>query len=209
MKFAVSEVPESSAPSFAPVTAQSAVSTPVSETIRESFCVVPPPSRFIVAAVNVAWISRLSAPSMVASSTSTDISICPPPALISAATTTLPIALIVTAPPLVLIAPRFALPEVSPLAPAFIVTPPPPVVIDEPALNVTSPAPPDPSPAVSVRVLVLVIRVPLKSTVAEAPRESPTVIVSVAWISILVSPSAWRRPTDNVLSVVSGSLNAS
>ena len=198
-----------SVPASGVLTSQSAVSPPVNETIKESFCAVAPPSRFIVPAVSAAWISRLSVPSVSASSVSTEISICPPLALIFPATTTLPIALTVTVPPPVPIAPRVAVPDVSPLAPALIVTPPPPVVIDEPELNVTSPAPPDPSPA--DRVNVWDVKSGKLTVAGSAPSatEVPTLISFVASSTILVSASACRRPTDTVLSGVSASRNVS
>lgn len=86
-------------------------------------------------------------------------------------------------PPGVAMEPNTALPVLLVESPATIRTLPPPVVIDEPLLNTTSPAPGEAvlaSPACSVNVLAGVFSEDERSTVAAAPPEAPTVSARLA-----------------------------
>ena len=86
-------------------------------------------------------------------------------------------------PPDVAMEPNAALPVLLVESPATIRTLPPPVVIDEPLLNTTSPAPGEVvpgSPACSVSALAGFFSDDERSTVAAAPPEAPTVSVRLA-----------------------------
>ncbi|MEI8192130.1 MAG: aldehyde dehydrogenase family protein [candidate division NC10 bacterium] len=110
-----------------------------------------------------------------------------------------PTALILIAPPDVLIAPIVATPVGLPLpVPALMTTAPPPVESVEPLLKITLPAPPVLLPA--SRVIVCVVRVPERSTVAAAPPEVPTVSVFLACRRMVVLLNPWSFPTETVFS---------